>query len=594
MNQKAKTEAEQIEFFDGMLERFQHATRNVGEVHRDYRIAGTVVRFSFAGDRLVPYLTRALAHHEIAPVETPDVTFCLWDSVSTRVAMMRPPCDREGFSDRGDLWGFNSKRIKTAFHYHDYSVNVFDHDRKVGIYWVQDADLLPYWVLASPLRTLFHWWMERNGCQLVHAAAVGVDNKALLIVGKGGLGKSSTALTCLEWGFDFLGDDYVIVRHEPQPTVYGLYASAKLNPWDTEKFDALRPFLARQDVPADEKAVLLLHPAFRTSMPDAMPIEAIAVPQVFDREETMLTHEAPSVVQQAASFTTMSQLPYAGNHTHHLFASLCSQLPGYRLELGRDPAQITSAIATFLRDRSSRPIETPPPSARPSAAPLLSVVIPVLNGERFVAEAVGSVLAQRWPSLEIIIIDDGSTDGTEAEVRRLPCDVHYFKQENLGPAAARNRGIRDASGDYIAFLDVDDLWPEHTITALMEELLHDPELDVARGYSQVMEHDPSTGTYEYRGNPKESFPHSIACCVFRKRAFDKVGWFDKTLLFGEDTDWFNRAAELNLSMKRIEAVTLHVRRHGLNMTHEKTLVELNMLKVLKKSLDRQRVESPVT
>jgi hypothetical protein len=588
MKQRVKTEEEQLTFFDGMYERFSRAVENVGEVHHDYRVAGTVVRLSFAGSRLVPYLTRALQHLEIAPVETPDVTFCLWDSVSSRVTMMRPPCDLEGFSDRGDLWGFNSKRIKTAFHYHDFSVNVFDHDRKVGIYWVQNADLLPYWVLASPLRTLFHWWMEKNGCQLVHAAAVGVDDRALLIVGKGGLGKSSTALTCLEAGLEFMGDDYVIVRHEPKPTVYGLYATAKLNPWDTGRFETLRPFLARPDVPPDEKAVLFLHPHFGARLRKEMPLEAIAVPQVVDREETVLCPEAHEVVQQAASFTTMSQLPYAGNHTHHLFESLCNKLPGHRLELGRDRAKLSAAIADFLRDRSRRRNGTAPSFPARTRMPLLSVVIPVLNGERFVAEAVSSVLAQGYPSLEIIIIDDGSTDGTEAAVRRLPCDVHYFKQENLGPAAARNRGIRDAAGDFVAFLDVDDLWPEHTLVTLMAEMLEHPEIDVVRGYSQVMEYDQATGTYEYRGNPKESFPYSIATAVFRKRAFDRVGWFDKTLLYGEDTDWFNRAQELEVPMKRIEAVTLHVRRHGLNMTHEKTLVELNMLRVLKKSLDRRR------
>ena len=591
MNLKPKTEAEQLGFFDGVHGRFHRAVANVGAVHHDYRIAGMVVRLSFAGSRLVPFMARALAHHEIEPVETPDATFCLWDSVSTGVTMLRPPVDREGFSDRGDLWGFNSRRIKTAFHYHDYSVNVFDRDRRTGIYWVQNADVLPYWVLASPLRTLFHWWMEQNGCQLVHAAAVGVDDRALLIVGKGGLGKSSTALTCLEAGLEFMGDDYVIVRHEPTPMVYGLYATAKLNPWDTDRFEALRPFLARQDVPADEKAVLFLHPHFGARLRSEMPLEAIAVPQVVDRDETLLTHEAASVVQQAATFTTMSQLPYAGDHTHRLFASLCAKLPGHRIELGRDRARMSAAIVNFLRDRSGRRNGVAP-RAKPAEMPLLSVVIPVLNGARFIADAVSSVLAQGYPSLEIIIIDDGSTDGTQAAVRRLPVDVHYFKQENLGPAAARNRGIRDAAGDYVAFLDVDDLWPEHTLVSLMEELLEDPELDVVRGYSQVMEYDQATGTYEYRGNPRESFPYSIATAVFRKRVFDRVGWFDKTLLYGEDTDWFNRAQELNIAMKRIEAVTLHVRRHGLNMTHEKTLVELNMLRVLKKSLDRRRAGLP--
>jgi hypothetical protein len=74
--------------------------------------------------------------------------------------------------------------------------------------------------------------------------------------------------------------------------------------------------------------------------------------------------------------------------------------------------------------------------------------------------------------------------------------------------------------------------------------------------------------------------------------FDRVGLFDKNLLFGEDTDWYNRANELKVPIQRVEAVTLHVRRHGKNMTHGKTLVELNMLRVLKMSLDRQRLATP--
>jgi hypothetical protein len=593
MTVPAKTEAEQVGFFDGVHERFRQAVANVGETHRDFRIADTVVRLSFAGDRLVPYLTRALAHLRIDPVEVPDATLCLWDSVSTRVPMLPPPCDREGFSDRGDLWGFNSQRIKTAFHYHDFSVNLFDHQRRTGIYWVQNADRLPYWVLSSPLRTPLHWWMERHGCQLVHAAAVGVGDRALLVVGKGGLGKSSTALACLEEGFEFLGDDYVIVRPGPTPAVYSLYATAKINREDIERFAALKPHLHRTEVPPDEKAVLFLHPHFRAQLRTEMPLAAIAVPRVVEHEDTVLVPELRPAVQEAASFTTMSQLPYAGDHTSRLFTALCDSLPGYRIELGRDRARLTGAIRTFLSGSTPEPHVNGKPAA-PHDLPLVSVIIPVHNGERFVADAVGSILAQRYPSLEIIIIDDGSTDGTEAAVRRLPCEVHYFKQMKQGPAAARNRGIRDASGDYVAFLDVDDLWPEHMLETLMAELLSRPGLDVVRGYSQVMEVDPATGTYEYRGNPKESFPYSIACGLYRKRVFDRVGLFDKTLMFGEDTDWYNRARELEVPMHRVEAITLHVRRHGENMTHAKTLVELNMLRVLKKSLDRRRAGLPPT
>jgi len=582
-----RSEAEQIAYFEGVLERFEQAASGRERLDHDFRIADTVVRLSFAGGALVPFFTRALAHLSIDPVDEPDATICLWDSKSTGVRMLPPPCERERFSDRGDLWGFQSHRVKTAFHYHDFSVNVFDRDRRTGICWMQNGDRLPYWTLASPLRTLIHWWMEQNGAQLVHAGAVGVGDRALLLVGKGGLGKSSTVLACLEQGMTFLGDDYVIVRDGPVPTVHTLYATAKLNPWDLERFPGLRPYLGKPQIEDGEKAVMFLDPQFRAQIQPTVPIEAIAIPRVVDHEETGFEAETLSILQQAATFTTMSQLPYAGGHTYQFLRGLCAGLPGFRMEIGRDKPGIARAVSGFLRERTSRPPKRPT-VANPGSSPLLSVIIPVFNGGPFLAEAVGNVLAQEYPALEIIIVDDGSTDGTEAAVRALPCEVHYFRQENLGPAAARNRGIRYASGDYVAFLDVDDLWAENTLTTLMDELVRHPELDVVQGYSQVTEYVPETGAYEYRGNPMESFPYSVATGVYRKRVFDRVGLFDKTLIFGEDTDWFTRAQEQGVTMRRLDIVALIVRRHGRNMTHEKSPVELNTLRVFKRALDRKR------
>src|SRR5262249_36122774 len=149
-------------------------------------------------------------------------------------------------------------------------------------------------------------------------------------------------------------------------------------------------------------------------------------------------------------------------------------LPGYRIDLGHDKADVARAVAEFLEEPASRPAVRLT-TVEPPSLPLISIVIPVYNGERFVADAVGSVLAQNYPAIEIIIVDDGSSDGTEAAVKALPLELHYFKQENLGPSVARNRGIRYASGDFVAFLDVDDLWPENTLRAMMDELLRNPE-----------------------------------------------------------------------------------------------------------------------
>ena len=189
-------------------------------------------------------------------------------------------------------------------------------------------------------------------------------------------------------------------------------------------------------------------------------------------------------------------------------------------------------------------------------------------------------------------MDDGSTDDTAAVVRELPCDVRYFRQENSGPAAARNRGIRDSSGDLIAFLDSDDLWSEDHLQLLVRALMDQPELDVVHGHAQVLTFVPASGSYVYTGNPEEAFPYYIGAGLYRKRAFDKVGLFDRTLRFGEDTDWYTRAQEKGARVERLDLVTLLVRRHGENMTEDRREIELSMLRVFKKALDRKRTPDP--
>jgi len=218
------------------------------------------------------------------------------------------------------------------------------------------------------------------------------------------------------------------------------------------------------------------------------------------------------------------------------------------------------------------------------------VIIPVYNGEKFIREAVENVLSQNYPALEIIIVDDGSTDNTKQIIAGLTVDVRYFHQPNEGPASARNRGIKDVSGEFIVFLDADDQWPENNLNLLLNEIQKDRALDVVRGYAQLFRNNQN-GSLEFTGNPRDSFPDYIGAGIYRRAAFEKVGLYDPTMRFGEDKDWFNRARELKVKLKRVDEVTLLVRRHGGNMTEGKSLVELNTLKVYKKMLERKRAQN---
>jgi hypothetical protein len=317
-----------------------------------------------------------------------------------------------------------------------------------------------------------------------------------------------------------------------------------------------------------------------------MPLCAILIPRITGADETKVTPASASEIRRASAFPTVGQLPHAGGHTYDFIDRLASTVPGYSLELGRDLNKVPRAISDLPAARPRcRPEHHAP---RSIATPLVSVIVPVFNGERFIDDAVQSILSQHYPAVELLIVDDGSTDRTAEIVSQLPGDLRYFKQGNAGPAAARNQGIRNASGEIVAFLDVDDLWPDNTLHVLVDELVRDPDLDVIHGYNQLMSRNPHTGEYERIGNPKEGFRYSIAAAVFRKSVFTKVGLFDTTLIFGEDRDWFVRASESGVKIRRIDGVTLLVRRHDQNMTHGKNGVELNGLRVFKNALDRRR------
>ena len=220
--------------------------------------------------------------------------------------------------------------------------------------------------------------------------------------------------------------------------------------------------------------------------------------------------------------------------------------------------------------------------------PLISIIIPTYNGENFIRGAIESVLAQGYPALEIIVVDDGSVDGTQQLIESLSADIRYYRQvQNRGPAAARNIGIRDAAGEFIAFLDVDDCWPEGNLKLLLEEITSGAE-QVVYGHAQMMRFNPDANDYECVGGPEEAFPHYIGSGLYRRSAFETVGLFDEELRFGEDTDWYARAAHANLPRRRLKEVTLHVRRHGANMTSGRSQNELNPLRLVKKMLDRKR------
>jgi glycosyltransferase involved in cell wall biosynthesis len=220
--------------------------------------------------------------------------------------------------------------------------------------------------------------------------------------------------------------------------------------------------------------------------------------------------------------------------------------------------------------------------------PLVSVIIPVFNGEKYIGEAVESVLSQSYSPLELIVVDDGSTDGSASMVQKYD-RVRYIYQLNSGVAVARNTGIAAASGEFIAFLDADDLWPPQ-------------KLEIQTGYLQ--KHPSGMYTISKINNfiepgcnvdPQklqsilENDQRGLATIVARKTVFDLIGGFNPRYQVGEDFEWFTRAKEAGIPMVILPEVLLQRRIHNSNISLTQIQVcKANMLQAIKESLNRKK------
>jgi glycosyltransferase involved in cell wall biosynthesis len=221
----------------------------------------------------------------------------------------------------------------------------------------------------------------------------------------------------------------------------------------------------------------------------------------------------------------------------------------------------------------------------------ISVVIPVYQGERFVAQAIETALAQDRAPDEVIVVDDGSTDGSGQIARAHP--VTYIRQANAGVATARNAGLEAATGDYIAMLDQDDVWEPHKLRVQLACLQEHPDVGWVtcrtRWLLEPGTQMPPWARPEWFEEPQYAFITSAM--LARRRTFEAVGGFDTSYVQGSDTDWLVRARDAGVPKTTIEEVLVHRRLHGANNSYDLETGSSEMARILKSSLDRRRARS---
>jgi glycosyltransferase involved in cell wall biosynthesis len=221
--------------------------------------------------------------------------------------------------------------------------------------------------------------------------------------------------------------------------------------------------------------------------------------------------------------------------------------------------------------------------------PLVSVIIPVYNGARHIRAALESVFAQTYRAFEVIVVDDGSVDDSGVIAQSFP-DVHYVRQTNQGVAAARNHGLEVAGGEFLAFLDQDDLWKPEKLKIQMDYLLSHPDL----GYTLTQQQyflDPGATLPAWFRKELFSTVHTgwvLGTLLVRRTAFEQVGNFATGYSAANDSDWFFRAKAAGIPMAVVPELLLLKRLHDANDSGRAKEVLSELLKVVKSSLDRQR------
>lgn len=347
-----------------LMERdLQRANEASTVVEHFYAIGSQVARLRFSGPTLVEPLTRAIAHLRHAPVDGPGLTINVWDSETTGVPLsplLQALVDSlHGnpfalLTPRHEIGALCNERIAATFELGSGVFTLFDRLRNEVIYWVRDPLNIPYYERGAPFRTTLNWWLSPQGMQCIHAGAVGTEEGAVLLTGRSGSGKSTTALACVTSSLKYLSDDYCAFSTTPHPEVFSLYNTGKLNDdGDLERQPHFAPWVVNPERSGDEKYVMFLAERVPDRIIDRAPLRAIVMPHITDGRQPRLEPVSSAAALRALAPTSMFQLPGSAGDAFLRMASLARALPCYTLECGSDLAANTGLLEELVENLTS-------------------------------------------------------------------------------------------------------------------------------------------------------------------------------------------------------------------------------------------------
>lgn len=218
-----------------------------------------------------------------------------------------------------------------------------------------------------------------------------------------------------------------------------------------------------------------------------------------------------------------------------------------------------------------------------STGALVSVIVPAFDAERYLGETLDALERQDYPAIEVIVVDDGSSDGT-ADVARARPGVRLLRQANAGPSAARNAGLEVCAGELVTFCDADDLFRPDKVSLQVDYLDAHPDTGCVLIHHETFFADgterPAWLTDERGVQPQSA--------MVRRSVLDTVGGFDPDYRLTEGFEWLGRMRDAGVVIGVVEQVGVDRRIHATNLSYERAGLQHNMIRSLRARIDRNR------
>ena len=308
---------------------------SIEPVTKIYYLAGKIVCLKFYSKIMAEKFSMAISHNVITADSSIDLTIHIWDSISTETQLVSPWInpDYYNFDPKLNEMNFITDSFLGVYLAGEQSLSFYDKKDKTAYFWVSDAKELPAWVICSPVRTILHWFLSEFDIHLIHGAVIALNEQSVLLTAKGGSGKSTTALSCILSGMNYLADDYVGIELGDEINCHCLYNSGKLV-WEyLNTFPSLKEKVWNKNNLYNEKAIIFLDKLFPEQVIRKAKLKAIMIPVIKNLEKTRIVPASKMEAMRAIAPTTLFQLPLKELNKIKALKKLITRVPCYFLEL---------------------------------------------------------------------------------------------------------------------------------------------------------------------------------------------------------------------------------------------------------------------